>query len=398
MIRCRHRRLVGSARQRAGFTLVELMVSITVLSLMLVLVFQMLDETQKTWARAKGMVSSFKEARDGFEALNRVVGQATLNTYLGYDVFANSSIPQSFERKSELHFVCGPVKELLGNAENRYRVTHSIFFQAPLGFQTIAARGQSSSGRKDDYSEMDTLLNGWGYYVEYSTDKFERPPFLGLLTPPVEERWRYRLMEFRQPAEATTIYQYHLDEAKNPSKDLVWKWFNGRQFGIESAANQDPITSAGEIRTTRIVADNIIALVISPRLAENDLEQDEDGSPPIYRFKEATDIAKGYLYDSREFQYSSSKTDEVRFSRHQIPPVLRITMVAVDEIDVSRFAARTDPTKPPDYAPDDNFFQDVDKYQAHLKQLSESLESIGIRHRVFTSNIRMREGNFSKVF
>ncbi len=65
-------------------------------------------KTQKTWSRANGMVTSFKRMREmAFEALNRNVSQATLNTYLGYDKGPNSNVPKSFERKSELHFCDG---------------------------------------------------------------------------------------------------------------------------------------------------------------------------------------------------------------------------------------------------------------------------------------------------
>jgi uncharacterized protein (TIGR02599 family) len=290
---------------------------------------------------------------------------------------------------------------LLGNSEGRFRVTHAIFFQAPLGFQTIESKKGAAGSKKDTYGEMDTLLNGWGYYVEYASDKHERPPFLNSITPPVQERWRYRLMEFRQPAEATSIYQYHLDSLVKPGKDKVWAWFKSRKFGVESPSNQDPGSAAGEIRTTRMVADNIIALVISPRLAEHDLEDSDENSPASrYNLDTAIDIAKDYMYDSRAFQYESGSgsTGAVGFSRHQIPPVLRITMIAVDETDVARFANQGDPTKPPAYAPDDNYFRDAKKYPDDLKNLTESLDSIGIRHRVFTSNIRMREGNFSKVY
>lgn len=382
--------------------MVELMVSVTVLSLMMLLAFQMLDETQKTWSRAKGMVASFKDARNGFETMNRVVSQATLNTFLGYDFHSGSEVPSTFQRKSELHFVCGPAKALLARAEGRHRVTHAIFFQAPLGFQTITARSSGSGTRKDQYAELDNLLNGLGYYVEYGSDEAERPQFLTQMSPPVPPKWRYRLMEFRQPAEATTIYQYHLDAQDKVQQEDVWRWFRSRDFGVDSPANLDPISSAGQIRTTRVVADNIIALVISPRLSENDLrDEGGGGAASRFQFKEPTDIAPNYFYDSREYQYGSSGAGSktALFSRHQIPPVLRVTMIAVDEVDADRYAARTtEPSTPPDYAPDDKYFQSVDRYGEDLADLTAGLDQIGIRYRVFTSNIRMREGNFSKVY
>ena len=306
-------------------------------------------------------------------------------------------VPKSFQRKSELHFVCGPAKELLGEtgADGKKRLTHCVFFQAPLGYQTFETH-TSTSTRKDTYGEMDNLLNGWGYFVEYGSDKTERPQFLSTMTPPVAERYRFRLMEFRQPAEATTIYQYHLETTTQPNPTKLWEWFKGKNFGVADPTNNDPISSAGSIRTTRVLADNIIALVISPRLAENDTLQSADNSS-AFRFKRSTDIAPEYLYDSRRFQYDSRAGDVVTYSRHQVPPVLRVTIVAIDEVDATRYAAQNPPKDIPKYAPDDKFFQKVDNFPADMKFLVESLNAVNIRHRIFTSNIRMREGNFQKI-
>jgi uncharacterized protein (TIGR02599 family) len=380
---------------QAAFSLVELMVSVAVLSLLMMLVFQMLDETQKTWSRAKGMVSSFKDARDGFEAMNRNVSQATLNTYIGYDTAsATSPIPRKFARKSELHFVSGPASELLENAEGRTRLTHAIFFQAPLGYQTFETRSRSGN-RKDAYGELDSLLNGWGYFVEFGSDRVDRPQFLNTLSPPVAERYRFRLMEFRQPAEATTIYQYKLEDNRPTQEEKTWEWFRSRKFGIEHPANNDPQGSIGDIRTTRPLADNIIALIISPRLAENDIAASEDNTSD-FRFKDATDIAPDYLYDSRRFH--SENDDRARYSRHQIPPVLRVTMVAIDEVDAVRYAAQNPGASVPKYAPTEkDWFSEEKNYGKDLEKLSEGLNAVGIRFRVFTSNIRMREGNFQRL-
>jgi uncharacterized protein (TIGR02599 family) len=80
-----------------------------------------------------------------------------------------------------------------------------------------------------------------------------------------------------------------------------------------------------------------------------------------------------------------------------VPPVLRVTIVAIDEVDATRYAAQHDPKEVPKYAPDDKFFQKVENYPSDMKFLSESLNAVNIRHRVFTSNIRMREGNFQKI-
>ncbi|MFN5961522.1 MAG: prepilin-type N-terminal cleavage/methylation domain-containing protein [Verrucomicrobiota bacterium] len=76
--------LTGSRTRSRGFSLMELMVSTAVLSLLLVMVFQMLNGMQLSWKRTKQVVGEFKEARQAFEDITRRVGQATLNAYMSY--------------------------------------------------------------------------------------------------------------------------------------------------------------------------------------------------------------------------------------------------------------------------------------------------------------------------
>ena len=71
-------------RMRRGFSLIELMVSTAVLSLLLVMIFQMLNGMQLSWKRTRQVVGEFKDARQAFEEITRRVGQSTLNSYLSY--------------------------------------------------------------------------------------------------------------------------------------------------------------------------------------------------------------------------------------------------------------------------------------------------------------------------
>ena len=137
--------LLSSRRPlRRGFSLIELMVSTAVLSMLLIIVFQMLKGVQTTWKRTRQDVGEFKDARHAFEEITRRVSQATLNTYFSYKYdeqtvkgvklrMGREIIPQS-----ELHFVCGPAEELGITKKNSRQVgqryTHAIFFEAPFGF------------------------------------------------------------------------------------------------------------------------------------------------------------------------------------------------------------------------------------------------------------------------
>ena len=61
----------------AAFTLVELMVSVTVLSLIMVVLMSMTNQITQTWRSTTGKIEQFQEARDGFESMTRKLSQAT---------------------------------------------------------------------------------------------------------------------------------------------------------------------------------------------------------------------------------------------------------------------------------------------------------------------------------
>ena len=78
---------------RTGFTLVEIMVSLAVLTILLLISAQVIGQVQSTWSASNARVSQFREARTAFDILTRNLGQATLNTYIDYDTnyLANAS-------------------------------------------------------------------------------------------------------------------------------------------------------------------------------------------------------------------------------------------------------------------------------------------------------------------
>ena len=183
---------------RPAFTLLELMVSMTVLSLIMLLVFQMLDTTQKTFQSSRARASTFKEARVAFEGITRRIGQAMLNTYFDYKYPNNNplSTPSGYERKSDLHFISGKASTLLRGGKYS---THCVFFQAPLGF-SLRPENQS----------LGSLLNSWGYFIERDNDNDQIPQFLRSYSGVGSSGERYRLMEFRPPTENMQVYGANL--------------------------------------------------------------------------------------------------------------------------------------------------------------------------------------------
>lgn len=292
---------------RRAFTLVEMMVAFAILSLIMVLVVEITSQTERTWQSTHAKIESFQGARAAFEAVARRLGQTTLNNYYGY--FPNLSTPTKYVRKSELHFICG--KSLLTSPP---QVTHAVFFQAPLGYTNDT-----------DYEGLDNLLNACGYFVEYNNDN-SRPTFLTALP----DRHRYRLMQFSQPAQELSVYQYTSGPDPN-------QWF--------TAALASPAPP------TRQMAENVVALIIRPRLSAGD--EAKAGAP----------IAPEYEYDTRDA--SSPKTE------HQLPPLVEVVLVAIDELSAGKLGNTTE-------APNlgqSSLFQQTDNLEKDLATFSDVLNA-----------------------
>ncbi len=146
----------------------------------------MVGQTGAAWRHTMGKIDQFRSARNGFEAMTRRLSEATLNTYYDYfDSNGNSSTsgsytgtPSYYGRQSELRFISGP--GLAGTATSTPpRPTHSIFFQAPLGF---VAPVSSSDTTYTQYQGLNNLVNTWGYYLEFADDQ-QRPSFMSSVPP-----------------------------------------------------------------------------------------------------------------------------------------------------------------------------------------------------------------------
>ena len=383
-----------SRRPRRGFSLIELLVSTAVLSMLLIIVFQMLRGMQVTWKRTRQDVGEFKDARQAFEEITRRVSQATLNTYFSYRYdeqtvkgvklrMGREIIPQS-----ELHFVCGPVKELGIDEKNSRQVgqryTHAIFFQAPFGFCI-----DDHKNYKDrlQYEKMNGLMNGWGYYIEFNTDELDRPQMLNTLDNSPKPRPRYRLMEFRQPTEYLQIYKLHLrDMDKNASKNKIYEWFAEGNYSVNSDWNTslEDRDSEGFFRTTRVVAENIVAMILHPREADEKAGKIKD------------ELAPDYHFCSRRFQWGGNDKLSLR-TRHQLPPVIDVTFIAVDEVSFNTFALR-EGIKSADDDPqliDKDLFTKARDFREDLKTLETKLTDKKLTPRIFNTSLRIRESKWT---
>ncbi len=332
----------------AGFTLVELMVSSALIAVVAGLVFSLTASTSAIWRRTTGSVEQFRGANLAFEAMTRRLSQATLNTYWDYSP-KPPAVPTKYVRESDLRFLTGKMETIM-TLVTPHRPTHAVFFQAPTGYVSNTA----------NFGGLENLLNLSGYYIEFSDDLALRPPFITTaIAPP---RSRYRLMELLQPSESLNVYKYTLSSIGGTYNRKDW---------VQAAVVQKPSLA-------HVLADNVIALIIQPKLSK----KDEVATGKV--------LTKDYTYDTT----NTAITDPDINPKNQLPPVVQVTLVAIDEPSAAKIA---NGTIPPAFDTTLNtLFTDTAKYDADVTTLQQTLNSQRISYRVFTSNVGIRAAKWSR--
>lgn len=319
----------NKARQ-SGFTIVELLVATAVLMLLMALLLSALNSSMTIWTRGASKIQSFQQARAAYEALTRKISQATLNIYWDYDT---NTTPIGYKRQSELQFLSGPATNLLSSAANTR--THAVFFQAPLGYST-------NTNTATNIALLQGLLNAGGYYLDFG------PPPAPLDAKDTNSR--FRLMEIWQSSENLGIYG-----ANKPSGSPANTWYSTNGASM--------------------LAENIIALIIRPRLPQR---EDPTGNALV---------TSGFIYNS--FNSNTSNT------LHQLPPVVQVTMVAIDERSALRNA---NGTSMPDYGVTNfsQLFTTPADFQKDLKELEDGLISENITYQIFDTLVPLEGAKWSR--
>lgn len=372
-------------RRRAGFTLVELLISITILVVLMLVVTQVIGIVQRTWVRSNSRVSQFREARVAFDTMARNLGQATLNTYWEneFDPLRTDAAGQqvtrakNYIRQSELQFVCGPTPTLLNAAASASQdyPGHAVFFQAPLGVTNLVA----ASGTAVNTQNMVNLLCGRGYFVEWGDDQPFRPPFLNELDT-VPTRNRMRLMEYSPTSEMNRIY----DAALRPITEHSKAWFQDALTRV--------VTEGETVATrafTRPIAENILAIVISPQTET----KTQTASQPY-------SIAPQYSYDSTQL-VNPGGTLGPQGTQHLLPPMLKITMIALDQRAGETLSSDSELTQEILTATA-GLFKQVAQFEADLEGTSDQPGTLKalllenkLAYRVFTTTIALKEARWS---
>lgn len=391
---------------KRAFTLVELLVSMVVLVLLFVMLEQLTTGTQKTMASTLQKIEEFRTARQAFEAMTRRLSQATLNTYWDYAYAPGTRVPTSYVRQSELRFISGSTAALgiAPSANLAFRPTHAIFFQAPLG--------QASDA---NYHGLDNLLNTWGYCVEYGDDKQTRPAFLASLNPGLAARNRFRLLEVEEPSESFSLYQKEAalnNSSTNTGGNAAYvgkDWFSGILGDIPATG-----VAGAPPRPVHVLAENVVALILLPKLAQED--QNPVGHPNLY---DDSSLSPYYLYDSVSTSNNSENSPYYVASapadlnpKHQLPPIVQVTMVAVDEVSFRRYqntrSVDDQANKPPDFSMPagsstsaaNPVFRSNSKsiaYAQDLQTLQANLQSYHLNYRVFNTSVSLKAAKWSRL-
>ncbi len=373
-------------RGRRGFTLVELLVATAVFLMVLGVVLQITDQTSKIWRSSSAKIQAFQEARAGFDAMSRNLAQATLNTYYDYyntnnlprTAMTNTAqlaafVPQTYDRVSDLHFVSGQAATLLAASPAAVKTqTHAVFFQAPKGYSVV-------------YDGMDNAINACGYFLQFDDGSAVVPDFIKN-APGFKPRYRFRMMEMTQPTEELAIYG-------NQSNDWFVKY---------AAAN------------SRMIAENVIALVLLPKLSDRQDDPAEAGK--------GVSVAPGYNYNSRigfkaasdpswsgfppdEFTAYPTGGDPVKATRHhQLPPVVRMIMIVIDEASAVRLQGNGTGIPAAINLSATGLFTDATKLDADIQAVEDICNAKPgnltgntqkLTYRVFSSDIILRQAKWS---
>ena len=150
---------------------------------------------------------------------------------------------------------------------------------------------------------------------------------------------------------------------------------------------------------SHVLADNIVALIILPCLTPEQ-QTDYGGN--------AGSLASGYSYDSSKAT-SLSLTPSGQTTLNQLPPLVQVTMVAIDETSAVHLQAQYGAGTAPPLT--NNLFTAVNTisdYENDLSQLEANLQQTAVNgkspaihlnipasYQVFTSNIRITGARWS---
>lgn len=322
---------------------------------MMTIIAEMMRRTQDTVSKASSHASEFQEGRRALDAITHALSQATMDAVWGYRRSAtDASVITGYERVSDHHFVLAPAAELLP-PDTTAEAGQAVFFQAPLG------KVNDETKRR-----LHHLINGCGFYIRYGSDLDTRPAFLQS-GQPVQlnpDRNRFRLMQYLQPAEDSILYSSGLGLNRLTNRSQALQWF---QNDLDA--------------TSQPLADNILALILIPYAAN---VQSGSGNTTIVPDAH-------YQYDSRDFQWSGLNDDN-QSRRHQLPPMVGVSLIIADEHSYEGLAIRMGESAAAAAirAVLTGKFSDHHKLQDDLAAVESGLAALPLHHKILSANVALR--------
>ena len=326
-------------KTRAAFTLIEILVTVVIVLALMLGFLQVVVSVEHLWKSSAA--DSFGEAQDAFHTVTQNLASATLEPYQDFadstGSFRTSAtstfVPDHLSRRSDLAFVCGPTSGTNGLLAGSNRITSGcgVFFVTPQGY----TQTETNAG-------MSHLFNAMGYFVEFGNEA-DAPSFL----LPGTQRWRWRLKQAREPSESLQVLAL--------ASSTAW---------IQELVSSETTTPA--------LADNVIALVVLPERAASD---------------SGAALSTDFCYDSRD------ATNPL--TRHQLPPRLRVALMAIDEISARALAAQNGASPPSLVAT--SLFQKSSQFDVDLASLDVSLTAQKIHHRLFQREILLPAASWSNT-
>ena len=186
-------------------------------------------------------------------------------------------------------------------------------------------------------------------------------------------------MELVQPAERNAIYESTLE--LNSSTGLPLYNYDADWVG--------EMVSSSDYGTKYVLAENIVYLAFLPKLSTYSTGQGA--------------LSDNYRYDSRwwEAGYSGTALKDER-TRNQLPPLLEVIMVAIDEPSAIRMAEQYGDSGPPFASSEVQgiidfgaLFQNPDNLESDLEKVETGMAELKLNFRIFRTDIGIPSADWS---
>lgn len=338
MRRCSVLREVKKSSCRA-FTLLELLVGMAVLSLLVVLILSATSAMSTGVRRSLKKVDAFESARAGFEMMSQGVGNAVLNPYWEY--YDEGKNPRTAANASTF------VPARYGRQSDLHFLIRNLASGGLPGDWDTVGHGLFFQAPVGEGAAAQTV-GAEGYFVAFGPDPTF--PGIGNLANPS----RFRLFRWSQPP-----------------KDLDVDPGSGR---INATASGAPwIAPTADVHP---VADNIIALVA--RVPSTSARVTDD-----------------YFWDSLEAWIGEDQPNQM----HQAPPMVELTMVAIDDPSAERLIGDATSASAAYSALNlpaaTTLFDNPEDYDDHLDDIEKRLSAKGVNFQVLRMSVPVNGSRWS---